>query len=672
MKRKLIPLLLSVFAAIPAAAQLRITEICPQPATTHQTTGEVIDQLDPNGKVSGWIELENTSATDTVDLANYQLVRTHRGKKVKDKPYSPDNQDNDGSSMLPSRQILPGQRVLVYTSDEYDNDEEVDGLGLIVKEYETPGGGSMIVLPSKVNPKRYPMIQLYDYTSGSGVVVDRFLIPVDLPKGYSFVPGPDSIGRTNYVPRTVVSTSNVLSRTQSWTADEALAWREPLADDEAAAAFADGDWTIAPSVVVRASASDTNGVERLDALDYADAVPSADWLAELDATNALASAESVSVALWFCAQPDAAPPAGGFVSLFDARTQDSASAPAVSLWLDAAGALVADRGGSAVGSAAGGLFDGTWHHVALILGRAADARYAVYLDGAAVVDTAAGVSGAAATAPDEPSVIFTGVEIRPTVFARALDATEIAARNLLLLNNDTEHGGFCRPENLSSDNAETQRWKTGIPCLVMLRPDGTVAGRLFQFNNVSPGDTSALGAYLERMNELVALCDEPAEEDNADWRTTADVLETNATVEVSLSALDRADWYRLPPVAFLADGAFSVKATTAASDTTMMREDNVQVALWRVGETTNEVASAKGSLFSGVTLPAALAADGADWYVAVKAIDSSKTFLLERAETSVTGYALTADLGCHASAPVFERAALAVEEKTAGLVAVRV
>ena len=252
------------------------------------------------------------------------------------------------------------------------------------------------------------------------------------------------------------------------------------------------------------------------------------------------------------------------------------------------------------------------------------------------------------------------------------NAAEIAARNLALMNGDTAHGGLCRPENLSRANAETQRWKTGIPCLVMLRPDGTVAGRLFQFNNVSPGDTSALGAYLERMNELVALCDEPAEEDNADWRTTADVLETNATVEASLSALDRADWYRLPPVAFLADGAFSVKATTAASDTTMMREDNVQVALWRVGETTNEVASAKGSLFSGVTLPAALAADGADWYVAVKAIDSSKTFLLERAETSVTGYALTADLGCHASAPVFERAALAVEEKTAGSVAVRV
>ena len=418
-------LLLSV-AALPAAAQLRITEICPQPATEHPSTHEVIDALDPNGKVSGWIELENTSATETVDLANYQIVRTHRGKKVKDKPYSASSPKNDGPSMLPSRQIAPGERVLVYTSDEYDNDEEVDGLGLIVKEYETPGGGSMIVLPSKVNPKRYPMIQLYDYTSGKGVVVDRFLIPVDLPKGYSFVPGPDSIGRTNYVPRTVVSTSNVLSRTQSWTADEALAWREPLADDEAAVALAAADYTIDAAVTVAASATDTNDVERLDALSFPGSGAS-DWLVRADASNALASASAVSVSLWFFAPADAAPEAGSYVSLFDARSADSAASGAVSLWLDSAGALVADRGGSAVVSTAGGLFDGAWHHVAVVLGRAADARYAVYLDGVAVVDTAENVAGTAATAPADPDLAFTGVEIRPSVFARALAANEIAA-----------------------------------------------------------------------------------------------------------------------------------------------------------------------------------------------------------------------------------------------------
>ena len=125
MNRKLLPILLAAFAALPAAAQLRISEICPQPATTHPSTGEVVDQLDPNGKVAGWIELENTSATETVDLGNYQIIRTHRGKKIKKNAWDPawttadHDPDDYGTSMLPSRQIGPGERVLVYTSDAY-------------------------------------------------------------------------------------------------------------------------------------------------------------------------------------------------------------------------------------------------------------------------------------------------------------------------------------------------------------------------------------------------------------------------------------------------------------------------------------------------------------------------------------------------------------------------
>lgn len=426
MKRVLV--MLPLLAVASASAQLRISEICPQPAAVHPTTGEVIDQLDPNGKVSGWIELENTSATESVDLANYQIVRTHRGKKVKDKPYSAANPKNDGPSMLPSRTVGPGERVLIYTSDEYDNDEEVDGLGLIVKEYETQGGGSIIVLPSKVNPKRYPMIQLYDYTSGSGVVVDRFIIPVDLPKGYAFVPGPDSAGRTNYVERTVVSTSNVLERTQSWTSAEALAWREPLAGDEAATAIPDGSYEIDESVAVLATATDSNNVARLDALDFsnADGVGDGNWLVAAYATNELASADAVTVSLWFFAPASAAPAAGGYVSLFDAQSANSAESGAVALWLDSDGALVADRGGSAAKSAAGGLFDGAWHHAALVMGRNAGSRYAVFLDGAAVVDTADSITGTETVAPAEASAIFAGVEVRPQVFARALSAAEVA------------------------------------------------------------------------------------------------------------------------------------------------------------------------------------------------------------------------------------------------------
>ncbi len=421
MKRVLV--MLPLLAVASASAQLRISEICPQPATTHPSTHEVIDQLDPNGKVSGWIELENISATESVDLANYQIVRTHRGKKIKDKPYSPANPKNDGPSMLPSRTVGPGERVLIYTSDEYDNDEEVDGLGLIVKEYN-----SIIVLPSKVNPKRFPMIQLYDYTSGSGVVVDRFIIPVDLPKGYAFVPGPDSAGRTNYVERIVVSTSNVLERTQSWTSAEALAWREPLANDESATSIPNGAYEIDETVAVLATATDSNNVARLDALDFsnADGVGDGNWLVAAYATNELASADAVTVSLWFFAPASAAPLAGGYVSLFDAQSANSAESGAVALWLDSDGALVAGRGGSAAKSAAGGLFDGAWHHVALVMGRNAGSRYAVFLDGAAVVDTADSNTGTETVAPTEASAVFAGVEVRPQVFARSLTATEVA------------------------------------------------------------------------------------------------------------------------------------------------------------------------------------------------------------------------------------------------------
>ena len=479
--------LFPLLVAASASAQLRISEICPQPAAVHPTTGEVIDQLDPNGKVSGWIELENTSATESVDLANYQIVRTHRGKKVKDKPYSLANQNNDGPSMLPSRTIGPGGRVLVYTSDSYDNDEEVDGIGLIVKEYETPGGGSMIVLPSKVNPKRFPMIQLYDYTSGTGVVVDRFIIPVDLPKGYSFVPGPDSAGRTNYVERTVVSTESVFSQTQPWTAAESLSWREPLADDASLASIPEGGYTIDASVVSLVSAADSNGVERIRALDFSNSSAAAEgeWLVSIAATNELASAETVSVSLWFFAPAYAAPASGGYVSLFDARTENSAESGAVALWLDSAGALVADRGGSAVVSASGGLFDGAWHHVALILGRSAGARYAVFLDDVAVVDTANGVTGTVAAAPAEASVVFSGVEVRPQVFARALTAAEIA-----------QVAAWGGPASIAgSAEVELPAGATSVNIGAACSPDATAAVALtFDGEVVQPGADVAVTA----------------------------------------------------------------------------------------------------------------------------------------------------------------------------------
>ena len=253
------------------------------------------------------------------------------------------------------------------------------------------------------------------------------------------------------------------------------------------------------------------------------------------------------------------------------------------------------------------------------------------------------------------------------------NATAVAARNLDLINKDTEHGGLCRPENMDGDNAETGPFKTGIPCLIVLRPDGTVAGRLYQFNNVSPGDTKSLAAYINRMNELVELCGDSREEDNADWRTTKDDLAFAEEVTAGLSAMDLADWYELPEAEHFAEGEVRIVSAAVPTEKAMQTEQNVSLSLYRVGaDGTNAVKTAKGNLFSGVTLPVGIRADGAKWYVGVKAIDTSKTFAITRKDLSATAYALTSDIGCRESAAAFEKAAMTVDEKTAGTLELKV
>ena len=253
------------------------------------------------------------------------------------------------------------------------------------------------------------------------------------------------------------------------------------------------------------------------------------------------------------------------------------------------------------------------------------------------------------------------------------NATAVVARNLDLINKDTEHDGLCRPENVDGSNPETGPFKTGIPCLIVLRPDGTVAGRLYQFNNVSPGDTKSLAAYINRMNELVDLCGDSREEDNADWRTTEDGLGFADEVTAGISAMDLADWYLLPPAEHFAQGDVKIVSAAVPAGTVMGTEQNVSLVLYRVGpDGTNAVKTVKGNVFAGVTLPVAVKADEAKWYVAVKAIDTSKTFAITRQDLSTTAYTLSADIGYRESAAAFEKAAMTVNEKTAGTLQINV
>lgn len=130
------------------------------------------------------------------------------------------------------------------------------------------------------------------------------------------------------------------------------------------------------------------------------------------------------------------------------------------------------------------------------------------------------------------------------------NAAFIAKRNLDYVMNDTAHGGYCTPDNLDgSGNAGV--WGTGVPCVIALRKDGSVAGRLYQFSNDfrSEGVTNTpVSVLLKRLDELLAQEDVPNEDLNDSRRTTSEIIGQRETVEGNtLSFIDGADVYRLNP-----------------------------------------------------------------------------------------------------------------------------
>ena len=249
------------------------------------------------------------------------------------------------------------------------------------------------------------------------------------------------------------------------------------------------------------------------------------------------------------------------------------------------------------------------------------------------------------------------------------DAVATYARNLNFITNDVLHGGLCRPEQMGAGNERTGPFKTGIPCLIMSRPDGTISGRLYQFNNVSPGDTSATSAYLCRMDELVALFAEPDEEANTSWMTTPNTIGLDDSKAATLSSIDLNDVYRLDGVEHWATGRVSV-ASAVAGD-----KDEMNVRLKVIKVVDGEVAStqkADGGLFAGTDLFFTCDDTNAQWYVEVEAIDTSKTFLLERDGLSTTPYTLTTAVGYPESRFEFGADGVRVSEKTAGTLSIPV
>ena len=124
--------LLASLLAASAFAELRISAICPRPGVP-----------DENGKESGWVDLVNDGA-ESVDLAEYELVRVNRGKKL---------EPGTSKKNLAGGTLAAGGTLRVWTSEEYPNSKDLGGSGNV----EVFDG--RMVYPAKVNPKKLIMSQ---------------------------------------------------------------------------------------------------------------------------------------------------------------------------------------------------------------------------------------------------------------------------------------------------------------------------------------------------------------------------------------------------------------------------------------------------------------------------------------------------------------------------------
>lgn len=143
----------SVFGAV------RIAEVCPRPGVA-----------DEAGKESGWVVLVNDGA-QSENLADYELVRANRGKKL---------EAGKASKNLAPAVLAPGENVKIWTSEEYPNCKDLGGSGNV----EVFDG--RMVYPNKVNPKKFPFVALYD-KADAAVLADAVAVPVDIPDGWRMV-----------------------------------------------------------------------------------------------------------------------------------------------------------------------------------------------------------------------------------------------------------------------------------------------------------------------------------------------------------------------------------------------------------------------------------------------------------------------------------------------------
>ena len=120
-------------------------------------------------------------------------------------------------------------------------------------------------------------------------------------------------------------------------------------------------------------------------------------------------------------------------------------------------------------------------------------------------------------------------------------AKAVAERNAALVGTSIADGGWNTPDRMLADKTKV---RTGVPVLLLLRDDGTIAGRFSQYAVSGPKEFEP--GVLKRLEEMFDQIGDANEEANDYRETTSEEIGKRAKVEgKTISFTDAADVYKL-------------------------------------------------------------------------------------------------------------------------------
>lgn len=431
---KMLSAMLGATMATSLFATLRITEICPRP-----------DALDPNGKEAGWIELTNTG-DQPVNLKDFALIRWNRGKEDKKK----------NRRILCDRELGPGERTLVYTSEAYPNYWD----GEYVAVYEN----DVMVFPSKVNPKKFPNVALY--RADQKTLLQTLIVPVDLPDNQSFGPG-DAYNRIPVVNEASEYTYQLGDGEKQTGAGRLTVSTTQLPSHVAGQVTLEPAVDSAVSVLTDyAGSKDGDGILQANAYDFS-AMTSGNKGVQMTPSSYPEGMYAIS--LWFRSEPTTEDvtdnTTGRGMPLFECRPSKTGNKMGINMFLNDDNQItIQPRNASGYSTAClsntdANYADNKWHHLVLVAGQKAGDALTLYVDGKAELTTEMpfdctlqnSIPYCFGHAYDSTSWhTFYGQIADIKVFNRELTATDVAQlrdENAALRNVTNQYGGLTTKTN---------------------------------------------------------------------------------------------------------------------------------------------------------------------------------------------------------------------------------